>query len=49
MGNKVLRRRKTIGKLAAKAEGPFLVVRVGGIYRQRITIQPLESLVGPKR
>ena len=49
VGDKVLQRQKTISKLAAKAEGPFLVVRVGGNYRQRITIQPLESLVGPKR
>ena len=49
VGEQVLRRRKVIGKLAARAEGPFIITRVSGTYRQRITIRPLESLVGPKR
>lgn len=31
-GDQVLRRRKALGKLEAKAEGPFEVVRVGGQF-----------------
>ena len=45
----MLRRRKVLSKVAAKAEGPYEVVRTSGMYRQRITIKPLDSLVGPKR
>ena len=41
VGDKVLRRRKTVSKIAPRAQGPFEVVKVGGTYQQRITIRPL--------
>ena len=49
VGDKVLRRRKVLSKIAPKAEGPYEVVQVSGTYQQRITIRPLQPLVGPKR
>lgn len=48
-GDKVLRRRKVVSKLAPKADGPYEVIRVSGVYRQRVTIRPLEPTVGVKR
>ena len=48
-GDKVLRRRKVVSKIAPKAEGPFEVIGVSGTYQQRITIKALETEVGAKR
>ena len=48
-GDLVLRCRKVTGKLAARAQGPYQVVKVSGSFLQRITIRPLEPKVGPKR
>ena len=48
-GDLVLRRRKVLSKIATKAERPYQVVKISGTYHQRITIRPLDSLVGPKR
>ena len=49
LGDLVLRRRKVVGKLAARAQGPYQVIKVGGSFLQRITIVPREPTVGPKR
>lgn len=40
-GDKVLRRRKVTGKLAARAQGPYEVIKVRGSFLQRVTIRPL--------
>lgn len=45
----MLRRRKVLGKMVAKAEGPFKVIKAAGTYRQSITLQPLDLLIGPKK
>lgn len=49
VGDLVLRRRKALGKLESRAEGPYRVVAVGGSFLQRITIKPEAVLVGPRR
>ena len=49
MGDLVLRRHEALGKLEARAEGPYHVIAVGGSFLQRITIQPEAVLVGPRR
>jgi hypothetical protein len=38
-----------LGKIAARAEGPFKVVKVKGSFRQIITIEPLEQRVGKRK
>ena len=48
-GDLVLRRTKVLGKLASKAEGPYVVVKIGGSFHQRVTIAPEQVQVGPKR
>jgi hypothetical protein len=45
----VLRRRKVLGKLGAKAEGPFEVFRVTGKFHQQVWIRPLPPTLGSRR
>jgi hypothetical protein len=49
VGDLVLRRRKIMGKIKAKADGPYKVVKVGGSFLQRITIEPLVQIVGKRK
>ena len=41
-GDKVLRRQKVVGKIASRADGPYLVDKVEGQFLQKVTIRPLE-------
>jgi hypothetical protein len=33
VGDEVMRRRKVLGKIAPKAEGPYKVIKVGGSFK----------------
>ena len=44
----VLRRRKMVGKLYPKADGPYRVKEVRGKYVQRVTIELVEGSAGRK-
>ena len=44
----VLRRRKMVGKLYPKADGPYRVKEVRGKFGQRVTIELVEGAAGRK-
>lgn len=46
-GQLVIRRHRIFSKMDPRSGGPFRVVRVSGLYRQRVTVEPVNA--GPAR
>lgn len=48
-GQIVTRRHRAFSKMDPRTTGPFRVRSIGGVYRQKVTIEPLEDDTGKRR